>query len=111
MRRGPRLRIADTAARELDGSRRRGHPCPMASGIEVRDVLIELLGGRRDDARRARHRGGAADAVPVARPDRYRRTVAKHQLIGGRILGLSLVQKGKAAKWLYANEGRNSKQI
>lgn len=44
---GPRLRIADIAARELDRSCRRGHPCPKASGIKARAVLVELLGGSR----------------------------------------------------------------
>src|SRR3546814_20694664 len=35
------------AAREIDGSCRRGHPCPHASGIAARDTLVRLLGGAR----------------------------------------------------------------
>jgi endonuclease YncB( thermonuclease family) len=43
---GPRLRLAGIAARELDGSCSRGHPCPAASGIAARDALVALLGTR-----------------------------------------------------------------
>jgi endonuclease YncB( thermonuclease family) len=46
-REGPKLRIAGVAAREIDGSCRRGHPCPQASGIAARDALVDLLGGAR----------------------------------------------------------------
>lgn len=43
-REGPRLRLAGIAARELDGSCSAGHPCPIPSGIESRDALVNLLG-------------------------------------------------------------------
>ncbi|MFK3890800.1 thermonuclease family protein [Sphingomonas sp. NPDC079357] len=46
-REGPRIRLAGIAAREIDGSCRRGHPCPRASGIAARDTLVRLLGGAR----------------------------------------------------------------
>src|SRR3546814_10799127 len=44
---GPRIRLAGIAAREIDGSCRRGHPCPGASGIAARDTLVRVLGGAR----------------------------------------------------------------
>lgn len=44
---GPKVRLAGVAARELDGSCRSNHPCPIPSGIEARDFLVEQLGGRK----------------------------------------------------------------
>ncbi len=44
---GPRIRIAGVAARELDGSCSRNHPCPSASGTEARDRLVRLFGGAK----------------------------------------------------------------
>jgi endonuclease YncB( thermonuclease family) len=41
---GPRLRLAGIAAREIDESCSRGHPCPKASGREARTALVALLG-------------------------------------------------------------------
>lgn len=74
---GPRIRLAGIAAREIDGSCRRGQPCPAASGVAARDNLVRLLGGAR---------GRLADGhVLVAGPrlqcravgkPSYRRTVA-----------------------------------
>ncbi|TZG24375.1 thermonuclease family protein [Sphingomonas montanisoli] len=46
-REGPRIRLGGIAAREIDGSCRRGQPCPRASGIAARDALVRLLGGAR----------------------------------------------------------------
>jgi endonuclease YncB( thermonuclease family) len=43
---GPRIRLAGVAAREIDGSCSRGHPCPSASGVEARDALVRLIGQR-----------------------------------------------------------------
>src|SRR3546814_11112381 len=48
---GPRIRIAGIAARELDGTCRRGHPCPRAGPIAARNALVELLGGSRGEVR------------------------------------------------------------
>lgn len=41
---GPRLRLAGIAAREIDGTCSKGHPCPRAGGLEARDALAALLG-------------------------------------------------------------------
>ena len=44
---GPKIRIAGVAAREIDGTCRRDHPCPALGAIEARDRLVDLLGGPR----------------------------------------------------------------
>ena len=44
---GPRIRLVGIAAREMDGTCRKGHPCPKASGIAARDELVKLLGGAK----------------------------------------------------------------
>ena len=44
---GPKIRLAAIAAREIDESCRRGHPCPKASGRAARDHLVTLLGGAK----------------------------------------------------------------
>lgn len=41
---GPRLRLSGIAAREMDGSCSRGHPCPRANAVDARDALVALLG-------------------------------------------------------------------
>lgn len=43
---GPRIRLAGIAAREIDNTCRRNHPCPRASGVAARDHLAGLLGRR-----------------------------------------------------------------
>jgi endonuclease YncB( thermonuclease family) len=43
---GPRVRLAGIAARESDGSCRRGQPCPAASAAAARDALVDLVGRR-----------------------------------------------------------------
>src|SRR3546814_9623729 len=37
---GPRIRIAGIAARELDGTCRRGHPCPRAEPIDRKSTRL-----------------------------------------------------------------------
>lgn len=44
---GPHVRLSGIAAREMDGSCRRGQPCPDASPTLARDALVRLLGGAR----------------------------------------------------------------
>lgn len=44
---GPHVRIAGIAAREMDGTCRANQPCPEASPIQARDVLVRVLGGAR----------------------------------------------------------------
>src|SRR3546814_10992754 len=51
---GPRIRTAGIAARELDGTCRRGHPCPRAGPIAARNALVALLGASRGAVRHIR---------------------------------------------------------
>jgi endonuclease YncB( thermonuclease family) len=44
---GPKIRIAGTAAREIDNTCRRGHPCPPVNGVVARDRLVRVFGGAR----------------------------------------------------------------
>jgi endonuclease YncB( thermonuclease family) len=44
---GPHVRLSGVAAREMDGTCRRGQPCPDASATQARDALVRLLGGAR----------------------------------------------------------------
>lgn len=41
---GPRIRLSGIAAREMDGSCSKGHPCPSASAEQARDALVRYLG-------------------------------------------------------------------
>lgn len=96
---GPKIRIANISARELDGSCRRGHPCPNASGIAARDALVGLLGGptgRWDTGHiEVRARGMRCSALG----DSYGRTVATCTLADGRDLGRAMIATGTVARW------------
>ncbi|WP_321327799.1 hypothetical protein [uncultured Parasphingorhabdus sp.] len=41
---GPRVRLSGIAAREMDGTCIKNHPCPEASAEEARDTLVDLVG-------------------------------------------------------------------
>jgi len=41
---GPRIRLSGIAAPEIDGSCRKGQPCPDGDAHDVRDALVDLLG-------------------------------------------------------------------
>ena len=41
---GPRVRLAGVAAREMDETCKRNHPCPETSGKAARDALVMLVG-------------------------------------------------------------------
>lgn len=98
-REGPRLRLADIAAREHDGSCRPGQPCPRASGIAARDALVQLLGGARgmtSDGHVLVH--GPAMRCLSRGPDRYGRTVASCRTAGGD-LGTRLIAASVVLPW------------
>lgn len=38
------MRLSGIAAREMDGSCSKGHPCPSATATESRDALVSLIG-------------------------------------------------------------------
>lgn len=41
---GARIRLSGIAAREMDGSCSKGHPCPSASAVQSRDALVRFVG-------------------------------------------------------------------
>jgi endonuclease YncB( thermonuclease family) len=41
---GPRVRLSGIAAREMDGTCSKGHPCPAATAEQARDELVRLVG-------------------------------------------------------------------
>lgn len=41
---GPRVRLSGVAARELDGSCKKNHPCPLTDPYVSRDALVILVG-------------------------------------------------------------------
>jgi len=41
---GPRVRLAGVAAREINETCKRNHPCPKSSGRAARDALVMLVG-------------------------------------------------------------------
>ena len=98
-RSGEKIRIAGIAARELDGSCRRGHPCPAASGIEARDALVDLLGGPRGQWTTG-HVVVSAPAMQCnAVGQSYGRVVAHCRLADGRDLGRAMLATGTVAPW------------
>lgn len=100
-REGPRIRLANLATREIDGSCRPGHPCPAASGIEARDHLVKLLGGAIGTARSGHI---LIRPVPLACRSRGwgkgRRTDSACS-IDGRDLSAAMIADGYGAEWKY----------
>jgi endonuclease YncB( thermonuclease family) len=102
---GPRIRLAGIAARELDGTCRRGHPCPSAGPIAARDALVELLGGSRGEVHM---RGASITHIRVrAAPMRCLstgsargvRTGAFCTLADGLNLSCAMLATGTVARW------------
>lgn len=96
---GPKIRLADVAAREIDGTCRRGHPCPTASGIDARDALVELLGGSRGTLRSGHIRVRYPAMRCIQQGTSYDRVVASCRLADGRDLGAALLQTGTVLPW------------
>ncbi|WP_380879431.1 thermonuclease family protein [Sphingomonas sp. DBB INV C78] len=97
---GPKIRLEGIAAREIDGSCRRGHPCPSASGEAARDQLVMLLGGAR-----GRTRSGHILVVAPTMHCRSdgsgmrERTQALCNLPGVGDLSCAMVRSGTALRW------------
>ena len=97
---GPRVRLSGIAAREMDGSCSRGHPCPAAKAEDARDALVSLIGrpvGRSREghilvsgsAMRCRSDGGAGGS----------RTAAWCISPKGGDINCAMVRGGWAAQW------------
>ena len=97
---GPRIRLAGIAARELDGTCRRGHPCAEASGIAARDALVRLLGGARGVSRDGHVLVEGPALTCLSRgPDKYRRQLATCTFPAGADLGAALIGSSVALPW------------
>jgi endonuclease YncB( thermonuclease family) len=97
---GPHLRLSGVAAREMDGTCRRGHPCPEASPTQARDALVRLLGGGRGS--------NSTGHVVVAGPKLTcrsegsaggNRTAAWCRLPTGADLSCAMIRTGTVLRW------------
>lgn len=96
---GPRIRLEGIAARETDGTCRRGHPCPDASAEASRDALVGLLGGPRGTLRTG-HIQVRYPAMQCRRAGTsYERVVASCRLHDGRDLSAAMVRTGTVLPW------------
>lgn len=105
---GPKIRLAGIAAREIDETCRRGHPCPTARGVDARDHLVRLLGGARGTARTGHVlvRGPALQCQSEG-SGKGERTAAWCRTTGGADLSCAMVAGGYALRWAtYDHRGR-----
>ena len=82
---GPKVRLQAIAAREIDESCRRGHPCPAASGAAARAALEKLAVGQV--------------LTCEATGDSYNRVTAWCRTAAGIDLSCAMVQGGYALRW------------
>ncbi len=97
---GPKIRLAGIAALEMDGTCRRGHPCPQASAVAARDALVKLLGGSRGKL----STGHIAVRAPTMRCASQgsgggTRTAALCTLPGVGDLSCAMVRTNTVARW------------
>ncbi len=99
---GPRIRLAAVAAREIDGSCRPRHPCPLASGTEARAALVELLGGPKGQAQQGHVRVEAPTMTCLSDGgEKDDRTAAWCVTLAGIELNCAMVRSGTALRWAY----------
>lgn len=96
---GPRIRLEGIAAREMDGTCRRGHPCPKARAEASRDALVRLLGGSRGTMRTGHIRVRYPTMQCRQAGTSYDRVVASCRLSDGRDLSTALVGTGTVLRW------------
>ena len=96
---GQKIRIANISAREIDGTCRRGHPCPSASGVEARDALVNLLGERTGRWKTGHITVRGPTLRCVAEGESYGRIVASCALPDGRDLGDAMLATGTVLRW------------
>jgi endonuclease YncB( thermonuclease family) len=97
---GPRVRLAGIAAREIDGSCRKGQPCPAAKGTAARDELVRLLGGPRGRRPEGHIRVSArAMACMSDGSAGGNRTAAWCVTAAGTDLNCAMIRSGMAVRW------------
>ena len=82
---GAKVRVAGVNAREVDGSCRRGAPCPTMRHQQANPIAERLTLGKR------------LMCQPV--DTSYRRVVARCTLPDGRSLSCALIAAGAAVRW------------
>lgn len=97
---GPRVRVAGIAAREVDGSCRRHHPCPPAAAEDAKGALANLVGtitGRRSTG----HLLVSGEPMRCLSDGSARgnRTAAWCELPDGRDLSCAMLASGTVARW------------
>ena len=97
---GPRIRLSGIAAREIDDTCRRDHPCLDASGEAARDALVQLLG---TGTGRSRHghvmvEGPTMTCISTGSAGGNRTGAWCTSPIGGD-LSCAMVRHGWAARW------------
>ena len=97
---GPRVRVSGIAAREMDGSCRPSHPCPVADPIEARDALVQLVGRPIGNGRHGHIlvRGPTMRCVSAGHAG-GKRTAAWCVSPRGGDLSCTMVQYGYALRW------------
>lgn len=98
---GPKVRLGGIAPRGMDGTCRKGHPCPRASAIAARDALVVLLGGSRGRLRT----GHIAVRAPTMRcvshgSARGARTAALCSLPDIGELSCAMVRTNTVVRWV-----------
>lgn len=96
---GPRVRLAGIAAREIDETCRRGHPCPRASGRAARDELVRLLGGARGRSRQGHVLVRGPRLTCSAVGTSYGRAASICSANGVGSLACAMVRSGHAVQW------------
>nr|WP_228244151.1 hypothetical protein [Porphyrobacter sp. GA68] len=96
---GPKIRVANIAAREMDETCRPRHPCPAASGAAARDAMVALLGGPRGTLSTGHVRVRAPAMQCQATGGSYERVVATCRLPNGRDLGAAMLATGTVVPW------------
>jgi len=89
---GIKVRLHAVAARELDETCTRGHPCPSASGAEARAALSKLVGSQWLSCEKT----GAS----------YDRIAAICWTAQGVEVNCAMIQSGKAVVWARFNRER-----
>lgn len=105
---GPRVRLHGIAAREMDGTCRKGHPCPDMPPIAARNALVRLLGAAAINATTTGHirlSGAPPLACRSYGSAGGNRTAARCRLPDRSDLGCRLIASGAAREWTQYSKG------
>ena len=104
---GQKVRLAGIAAREIDETCRRSHPCPRASGKDARDALVRLIGAARGQSSEGHVLVTGKPLRCVSRGSgKGERTAALCLNAAGVDLSCAMVRSGHALRWAQYDRGR-----